>query len=77
MTYLTKTSPEANQYRFYRMHIEPGLFGEWGLVREWGRIGRAGRLRTDWYATEGDAEIAQTQLAEQKFKRGYVSRSSL
>lgn len=69
--YLTKTEPEANQHRFYRMDIVRGLFGEWALVREWGRVGGGGRLRTDWFSTETDAKDARFDLLIKNAKRGY------
>jgi predicted DNA-binding WGR domain protein len=53
------------------MEIVRGLFGDWGLVREWGRIGGSGRVRTDWYGSEADAEAARLALQEKKAKRGY------
>ncbi|SEO16093.1 WGR domain-containing protein [Palleronia pelagia] len=68
---LTRSNPETNTHRFYRMEIVPGLFGEWGLVREWGRIGRAGQVRTDWFASEAQAKDARFALNMQKAKRGY------
>lgn len=68
---LTRSDPETNTHRFYRMEIVPGLFDEWGLVREWGRIGRAGQVRTDWFASEAEAKDARFALNMQKAKRGY------
>ena len=68
---LTRSDPEANLHRYYRMEIVPGLFGEWGLVREWGRIGRAGQMRTDWFDSEREAKDARFELHMKKAKRGY------
>jgi predicted DNA-binding WGR domain protein len=68
---LTRTEPEINLHRFYRMEIVRGLFGDWGLVRAWGRIGSDGRVRSDWYDSEADAEAARLALHRQKTKRGY------
>ena len=68
---LTRTKPEANLYRYYRMEIVPGLFGDWGLVRQWGRLGRPGRSRTDWFDTEAEAKDACITLRIQKARRGY------
>lgn len=70
-TYLTKIELQANQYRFYRMEIAPGLLGDWGLIREWGRIGGGGRVRIDWFETEVDAKDARFELHMKKARRGY------
>ena len=68
---LTSSETETNRHRFYRMDIVRGLFGDWGLVRNWGRIGSAGRVRTDWFATEADAKKARFVLQMHKAMRGY------
>jgi predicted DNA-binding WGR domain protein len=70
--HLTKIVPELNQRRYYRLHVEQGLFGDWALVREYGRIGRAGQTRSDWFESKADAEQAETKLAAQKGRRGYA-----
>jgi len=69
--YLTKTEPGANLYRFYRLEIVRGLFGNWGVVRNWGRIGSSGQVRTDWFDTEAEANDARFELHMAKAKRGY------
>lgn len=69
--HLTRTDQASNLYRFYRMEIVKGLFGDWGLVREWGRIGSSGRVRTDWFVCELDAKEARFTLHMDKAKRGY------
>ena len=30
--------------RFYRLDVQPDLFGQWCFMREWGRIGRGGQM---------------------------------
>ena len=70
-SHLTKINPDVNQRRYYRLRIEPGLFGDWGLVREWGRMGSAGRRRTDWFDEAQDAPVAADKLAKKKVRRGY------
>lgn len=70
--HLTRTDPDANLYRYYRLEIVPGLFGDWGLVREWGRIGRGGQMRTDWYDCEAEAKDARFDLHMKKARRGYA-----
>ena len=69
--HLTRIDPAANLYRFYRLDIVRGLFGEWGLTRNWGRIGSAGQTRTDWFDTETEAKDARLALHMAKAKRGY------
>ncbi|MEO1495271.1 MAG: WGR domain-containing protein [Pseudomonadota bacterium] len=69
--HLTRTEPDANLHRFYRLEIVPGLFGDWGLVREWGRIGSGGRVRTEWFESEAEAKDARFELHMAKAKRGY------
>ncbi|MFK7876697.1 MAG: WGR domain-containing protein [Paracoccaceae bacterium] len=69
--HLVKTEQQGNMFRFYRMEIVRGLFGDWGLVRNWGRIGSSGQLRTDWFDSEGAAKDARFDLHMQKAKRGY------
>ena len=70
--YLTRIDRGANLYRYYRMEIVPGLFGDWGLVREWGRIGRGSQTRTDWFGTETEAQNARIELHTERAKRSYV-----
>ena len=69
--HLTRTEPGANMYRFYRMEIMRGLFGDWSLVREWGRIGSSGRVQIDWFDTEAEAKDVRFEIHMQKAKRGY------
>jgi predicted DNA-binding WGR domain protein len=70
-TYLTRSDPSRNMNRFYRMDVQPDLFGGWTLWREWGRLGRGGRLRLDPYRSEQDGHTALTDLVRQKMRRGY------
>jgi predicted DNA-binding WGR domain protein len=37
---LLRIDEDSNMARFYKLDVQPTLFGEWSLVREWGRIGR-------------------------------------
>jgi predicted DNA-binding WGR domain protein len=38
---LRRVDPLKNMRRFYRLDVQPDLFGQWCLIREWGRIGSA------------------------------------
>ncbi len=41
---LYRIDPARNMQRFYRLDIQPDLFGNQCLIREWGRIGRPARF---------------------------------
>jgi predicted DNA-binding WGR domain protein len=55
---LTRTDNRRNTARFYKLDIQPTLFGEWSLVWEWGRIGRPGKVRIEVHRMRGIADIA-------------------
>ncbi|WP_439397131.1 WGR domain-containing protein [Bradyrhizobium sp. PMVTL-01] len=69
---LTRIDNRRNMARFYKLAIQPTLFGECSLVREWGRIGRAGTVRIDTYSSRGLADMAMISKWAQKRKRGYL-----
>ncbi len=71
VTYLKRRDPVRHMARFYAVKVVPTLFGSWALVREWGRIGSPGTLRTDWFETEEEAEMARARLVLKKVRRGY------
>jgi predicted DNA-binding WGR domain protein len=71
VAHLERRDPVRHMARFYAVQVVPTLFGSWALVREWGRIGSPGTLRTDWFATEEEAETARARLVRQKIRRGY------
>jgi predicted DNA-binding WGR domain protein len=58
--------------RFYKLDVQPTLFGKWTLVREWGRIGRPGTVRVETLATRGTADIALISKWSGKRKCGYL-----
>jgi predicted DNA-binding WGR domain protein len=69
---LTRFDPTRNMARFYRLDMQPDLFGGWSLVREWGRIGRAGRVRLESCATLTEAQAALERQRRVKQRRGYA-----
>lgn len=71
---LCRIDAERNMQRFYRLCLQPDLFGGCTLIREWGRIGSGGRVRHDGYDSEGAAVSALTELSAGKVRRGYVAR---
>lgn len=70
---LRKIDPAKNMRRFYRLSVEPTLFGDFALVREWGRIGaKRGRVKEDWHASMLDVERALEGAIGVRIRRGYL-----
>lgn len=69
--HLKRIDAACNMRRFYRMTIQPDLFGGASLVRVWGRMGTRGRQLINSHADEGRAITALMALAEEKRLRGY------
>ena len=69
---LKRIDPSLNMRRFYRMSVQPDLFGGACLVREWGRIGFRGQMMVETHPDEGRAITALVKLAAVKKRRGYV-----
>jgi predicted DNA-binding WGR domain protein len=69
---LRRIEPEQNMRRFYRLDVQPDLFGRWSCIREWGRIGRGGQVRIEPYPTLGAAQAAVEQHRQVKERRGYA-----
>jgi predicted DNA-binding WGR domain protein len=70
---LHRIDSTRNMARYYRLDVQPDLFGAWGVVREWGRIGQPGRLRVDPYPTAALAEERMQVQRTAKQGRGYVT----
>ena len=70
---LKRVDPSLNMRRFYRMTIQPDLFGGASLVREWGRIGFRGQTLVEQHGDEGRAVNSLMKLAAVKRRRGYRS----
>lgn len=68
---LKRIDPSLNMRRFYRMSVQPDLFGGVSLVREWGRIGYRGQMLVEQHEDEGRAVNALMKLAATKKQRGY------
>jgi len=54
---LRRIDAAHNMARYYRMDVQPDLFGGWSFIREWGRIGRPGQVRSTPYPSP-DAALA-------------------
>lgn len=59
--------------RYYRLGVQPDLFGHLCLIREWGRIGCAGQTRIVPYPTAEEARAAFEKQRARKLKKGYVA----
>jgi predicted DNA-binding WGR domain protein len=57
--------------RFYRLDVQPDLFGGVLLLKEWGRIGTQGRSVGERFDGEAPALAALQNHAERKRRRGY------
>ena len=57
-TLLYRIDPAKRMQRYYRLDVQPNLFGQWCLIREWGRIGSTGRTRSIPFPTPQEAEAA-------------------
>lgn len=71
---LKRIDSSLNMRRFYRMTIQPDLFGGACLVREWGRIGFRGQTLVERHEDEGLAMNALMKIAVTKQRRGYRVR---
>ena len=68
---MTRTEPALNMARFYRLWLEPTLFGEVTVTRNWGRIGTWGQVKGETFAEPVEASVALERLAHKKIRRGY------
>jgi predicted DNA-binding WGR domain protein len=69
---LHRHDPAKNLKRFYRLDVQPDLFGQWCFIREWGRIGSSGQTRSVPYPTPDTAEAALARQRRAKERRGYA-----
>ncbi len=58
-------------HRFYRLDVQPDLFGQSCLMREWGRIGATGQERSIPFPTPDEAQAALDKQRRAKERRGY------
>jgi len=62
--------------RFYRLSIEPNLFGGVSLVRTWGRIGGASRAKIEVFDGPAKAIGSLARIELSKRRRGYAGHSA-
>lgn len=72
---LYRIDATKRMHRFYRLDVQPDLFGACCLMHEWGRIGSTGQTRNVPYSTPHEAEAALNKQRSAKERRGYAVRS--
>ena len=72
---LYRIDPGKNMKRFYRLDLQPDLFGHHCIIREWGRIGRSGQVRRIPYPTGEEAQIAFYKQWKVKERKGYKANN--
>jgi predicted DNA-binding WGR domain protein len=68
---LRRIDPARNMCRFYRLDIQPDLFGRVLLMKQWGRVGTQGRMMIESFESEALATAALQRHADRKRRRGY------
>ena len=74
---LYRIDAAKNMWRYYRLDLQPDLFGLWLLVKEWGRVGQPGQTRVASFSTMDEAVQALRQHHHAKEKRGYIRQSTI
>lgn len=69
---LRRIDADRRMSRYYRLDVQPDLFGQWSLWREWGRIGQPGQVRIVSCPTEDAAIAALRKQRHVKERRGYA-----
>jgi predicted DNA-binding WGR domain protein len=71
--HLRRIDEARNMRRFYRLDIQPDLFGGVMLMKEWGRLGAHGRFTAERFDDEALAAAALGGEADRKRRRGYIA----
>ena len=74
---LHRIDPSRNKARFYRLSIEPNLFGGVSLIRTWGRIGGASRTKIEMFDVTAAAATSFTGIVRSKYRRGYLLQAKI
>ena len=72
--HLRRIDPARKMRRFYRLDLQPDLFGRVLLMKQWGRVGIGGRMVMESFASEAPALAALQRQAEHKRRRGYTEQ---
>jgi predicted DNA-binding WGR domain protein len=69
---LHRIDPSRNMRRFYRLDVQPDLFGFWLLIREWGCIVHPGQTRITSFVSRDEAHDTLQHQRRAKERRGYA-----
>nr|WP_172690558.1 WGR domain-containing protein [Agrobacterium deltaense]ASK48386.1 WGR domain-containing protein [Agrobacterium deltaense] len=74
--HLHRIDAAQNMRRYYRIAIQPTLFGGASVVRNWGRIGSGGQTMMETFDHPDDADTALFLIERTKRRRGYRDAGS-
>ncbi|UXS66741.1 WGR domain-containing protein [Agrobacterium tumefaciens] len=74
--HLHRIETAQNMRRYYRIAIQPTLFGGASVTCNWGRIGSGGHTMMQTFDHPGDANTALSRLERAKRRRGYQDAGS-
>ena len=69
--HIHRVDTARNMARYYRLAIEPTLFGNICLVRNWGRIGTHGQQQLHFFDDEKQALRLFLEILKAKRRKGY------
>jgi predicted DNA-binding WGR domain protein len=69
---LTRRDPARNMHRYYRLDVQPDLFGAWCVISKWGPIGCAWQMRSAPYPTPAEAQAVLEKQRQMKERWGYA-----
>jgi predicted DNA-binding WGR domain protein len=69
--HIQRIDATRNMARYYRLEIEPTLFGNIAVVRNWGRIGTRGQERVHFFENEKQALALFLDILREKRRKGY------
>lgn len=75
-TVLYRIDQAKHMHRFYRLDVQPDLFGQWCLMREWGRIGSTGQTRSLPFPSPEAAAAALDKQRRVKERRRYTPQDA-
>lgn len=73
---LYRIDSARRMHRYYRIDVQPDLFGQWCLMREWGRIGSTGQTRSLPFPTPQEAQVALDKQRRVKERKRYAGTLS-